>query len=82
MAARMKAAVFWKIAPCSFVEVYQRFRDAYCLHHQGDCWEFRYFPPSLIALTTSCLQGDKYETLSVSKEVNILNSVAFITGLP
>jgi hypothetical protein len=35
-AASMKTAVFWVVAPCSVVEVYQRFRDAYCLHHQGD----------------------------------------------
>jgi hypothetical protein len=23
-------------APCSLVEVFRRFRDAFCLHHQGD----------------------------------------------
>jgi hypothetical protein len=28
--------VFWDVAPCSLVEVYQRFRGAYCLLHQGD----------------------------------------------
>jgi hypothetical protein len=31
-----KMAVFWVVAPCSLVEVYQRFRGPYCLHHQGD----------------------------------------------
>jgi hypothetical protein len=30
-----KMAVFWVAAPCSLVEVYQRFRDPCCLHHQG-----------------------------------------------
>jgi hypothetical protein len=29
-------AVFWVVAPCSLVEVYQRFRGPCCLHHQGD----------------------------------------------
>jgi hypothetical protein len=29
-------AVFWVVAPCSLVEVYQRFRGAFCLHHPGD----------------------------------------------
>jgi hypothetical protein len=29
-------AVFWVVAPCSLVEVYQRFRGPYCLHYQGD----------------------------------------------
>jgi hypothetical protein len=29
-------AVFWVVAPCSLVEVYQHFRGPYCLHHQGD----------------------------------------------
>jgi hypothetical protein len=28
-------AVFWVVAPCSMVEVYQRFRGSCCLHHQG-----------------------------------------------
>jgi hypothetical protein len=32
----MKIAVFWVVAPCSLVEVYQRFRGPCCLHHQGD----------------------------------------------
>jgi hypothetical protein len=29
-------AVFWVLAPCSLVEVYQRFRGPCCLHHQDD----------------------------------------------
>jgi hypothetical protein len=32
----IKMAVFWTVAPCSLVEVYQRFRGPCCLHHQGD----------------------------------------------
>jgi hypothetical protein len=32
----MKMAVFWVVAPCSLVEVYQRFRGPCCLHYQGD----------------------------------------------
>jgi hypothetical protein len=28
----MKIAVFWVVAPCSLVEVYQRFRGPCCLH--------------------------------------------------
>jgi hypothetical protein len=32
----MKIAVFWVVAPCSLVDVYQRFRGPCCLHHQGD----------------------------------------------
>jgi hypothetical protein len=31
----MKFRVFWDVAPCSHVEVDQRFGGAYCLHHQG-----------------------------------------------
>jgi hypothetical protein len=34
-AASMKMAVFWVVAPCSRVEVYRRFREACCLHHQS-----------------------------------------------
>jgi hypothetical protein len=33
-AVSMKFTVFWDVAPCSHVEV-DRFRGAYCLHHQG-----------------------------------------------
>jgi hypothetical protein len=35
-AVSLKIAVFWVVAPCSLVEVYQRFRGPCCLHHQGD----------------------------------------------
>jgi hypothetical protein len=33
---KKKMAVFWVVAPCSLVEVYQRFRGPCCLHDQGD----------------------------------------------
>jgi hypothetical protein len=29
-------AVFWIVAPCNLVEIFQRFGGAYCVHHQGD----------------------------------------------
>jgi hypothetical protein len=35
-AVSTKMAVFWFVAPCSLVEVYQRFRGPCCLHHQPD----------------------------------------------
>jgi hypothetical protein len=35
-AVSTKMAVFWVVAPCSLVEVYQRFRGSCCLHHHGD----------------------------------------------
>jgi hypothetical protein len=31
----VKMAVFWVVALCCVVEVYQRFEDTCCLHHQG-----------------------------------------------
>jgi hypothetical protein len=34
-AASMKFGVFWDRETCSHVEVGQRFRSAYCFHHQG-----------------------------------------------
>jgi hypothetical protein len=36
MAVSMKMTAFWDVAPCDLVEIDQRFRGAYCLHHQGD----------------------------------------------
>jgi hypothetical protein len=43
-------AVFWVVAPCSLVEVYQRFRGPCCLHHQGDEYYFIFI---LTAVRTS-----------------------------
>jgi hypothetical protein len=31
-----KMTVFWDIVPCSLVDIDRHFRDAYCLHCQGD----------------------------------------------
>jgi hypothetical protein len=31
-----KMTVFWIVEPCSLVQVYRRFRGAYCLYHQDD----------------------------------------------
>jgi hypothetical protein len=31
----IKMAIFWVVAPCSLLEVCQRFRGPCCLHHQG-----------------------------------------------
>jgi hypothetical protein len=31
-----KMVVVWDVAPCSLVEVHQRFRGPCCLHHQGN----------------------------------------------
>jgi hypothetical protein len=36
MTASIKMAVFWVLAPCSLAQVYRRFGDACCQHHQGD----------------------------------------------
>jgi hypothetical protein len=41
----MMIAVFWVVAPCSLVEVYQRFRGPCCLHHQGDRQTTRCYNP-------------------------------------
>jgi hypothetical protein len=32
----LKFRVFWYVLPCTQVDVDRRFRDPYCLHHQGD----------------------------------------------
>jgi hypothetical protein len=36
MIVSVKMAVVWVVVPYSLVEVYRSFRDACCLHHQGD----------------------------------------------
>jgi hypothetical protein len=35
-AVSTKMAVFWVVAPCSLVEVYQRFRGPCCLRHSEE----------------------------------------------
>jgi hypothetical protein len=39
--------VFWDVAPCGLVEVYQRFRGAYCFYHHSssDIKETPFAPP-------------------------------------
>jgi hypothetical protein len=32
----MRMTAFWDVSPCSTVEIYRRFRGAYCLLYQGD----------------------------------------------
>jgi hypothetical protein len=32
----VKMTIFCDVVPCSFVDVYQHFRGACCLHHQSD----------------------------------------------
>jgi hypothetical protein len=43
-AVSTKMVVFWVAAPCSLVEVYQRFRGPCCLHQQGDDSSRHYNP--------------------------------------
>jgi hypothetical protein len=32
----MKTTAFWDVAPCSLIEIYQRFKCTYCHHLHGD----------------------------------------------
>jgi hypothetical protein len=43
----MKMAVFWVVAPCSLVEVYQRFKGPCCRHHQSSGGGRQHGPPKL-----------------------------------
>jgi hypothetical protein len=44
-----KMAVFWDVAPCGLVEVYRRFRGAFCLYNQGvDDGGNKHFPSVLL----------------------------------
>jgi hypothetical protein len=43
-AVSTKMAVFWVVAPCSLVEVYQRFRGLCCLQHQDSSLQPRRQP--------------------------------------
>jgi hypothetical protein len=41
MAASVKMAVVWDVAPYTLVEIDRRFTDAYCFYQQGDEYEGR-----------------------------------------
>jgi hypothetical protein len=51
MVTSIKMAAFWDVAPCSLVDINQSFRDAYCLHHQGD--HHLYLPDYMVLLSRS-----------------------------
>jgi hypothetical protein len=57
-AVSMKMTVFWVVAPCSLVEVYQRFRGPCCLHHPDDLLDYMVLQPrrqpSSELIWTSC----------------------------
>jgi hypothetical protein len=54
-------AVFWVVALCTLVEVYQRFRGPCCLHHQGNgTWRWRIDVP----YTANLLAFVQYESNS------------------
>jgi hypothetical protein len=60
-------AVFWVVAPCSLIEVYQHFRGPCCLHHQGpddggskDLWNVGKLLP-LIALMMAAASTSENE---------------------
>jgi hypothetical protein len=58
-----KMAVLWVVAPCSFVEVYQRFRGPCCLHHEATTQKTAIF--ILVAVRTS---NPIYETPSEDEQ--------------
>jgi hypothetical protein len=54
----MKITVTGDVVPCSLVEVYQRFRGACCLHHQGN----EYTTMMMEAVSTSETLVNFYQT--------------------
>jgi microsomal dipeptidase-like Zn-dependent dipeptidase len=49
--------------PCSLVEIDRRFRDDYCLHHQGDCPRLgQWIAPIMKAVNTSKTSVNFYQT--------------------
>jgi hypothetical protein len=60
-------AVFWVVAPCSVVEVHQRFRGPFCLHHQGATTQ-----KTVIFVLTAVRTSDPAEFIQVKVDNNRL----------
>jgi hypothetical protein len=69
---RLKIAVFWVVAQCSLVKVYQRFRGPYCLHHQGVAVNF-YQTTRCYNPEDSNLHTHRRENLKSYKEIVFLH---------
>jgi hypothetical protein len=89
-------AVFWVVAPCSLVEVYQRFGGPCCFHHQGDETTGRYNPEdshlrthhrenlnSYIITIAALLEADlqRSEVFMVVKTLTVVFSVMMLCRL-
>jgi hypothetical protein len=73
---------FWDTAPCSFVETDRRFKEAYCIHHEGD--EFIACPVRLsssnLVLLILCLSN---ASLKSNNNMNLAQIVtkSYLTGV-
>jgi hypothetical protein len=68
-AASMMFKVFQNVAPYSHVEVDERFRVVYCIHHQGESpWWWRQCAPLKRWSTSTWLYGTAFQ-----KTVNIIS---------
>jgi hypothetical protein len=78
-----KMAVFWVVAPCSLVEVYQRFRGTCCLHHPGTHLPIRRYNPEDSHLRTHCRENLKSYYLGFDYRPKSLYSeaVLFVTSI-
>jgi hypothetical protein len=67
-----KMAVFWVVAPCSLVEVYQRFRGPCWLHHQGEDYT------ALQPRRQPSSGQDKFRNKIVCKKLHVTNCIQFL----
>jgi hypothetical protein len=83
-AASMKITVFWDDAPCSLVEMDQRFRGAYCPYYHGDdggskhLWNVGQFLPDYTAHIT---EGSNLQTQFLTTLFSSIMELVCFEGL-
>jgi hypothetical protein len=83
-AASMQMAVFWIVAPCSLVEVYQRFRGTCCLHHQGthsSPWWWRQQVPLKRWYTSTRIHGATTQKTAIFISPAVWNIIFLVCSL-
>jgi hypothetical protein len=58
----MNMTVFWEVVRCSLVDIHRRFREAYCIHHQGEAVSSSEMPVNIYQAIQRRIAEDHLQT--------------------